>query len=132
MRPLGLKVAALLALVGALGVAIAGTATGASGVAALGWASLAAVGLGTMVRGSGLRVLGGLVLALALGSAVAAAMAGGWTWVAFAAALVLAVAGVAALREGGGWRRASATGPREAPKDLWKQFDAGDDPTDPR
>lgn len=122
------RLTALLAVVGALGIALTGLGTGASAVQALGWASAAGVGLSAMLRGPGLRVMGVVGLLLSIAAGVSAALAGGWAWLTLAFAVVLAVAAVATIRRGPTWR-AAATTRRQPSKDPWKQFDAGEDPT---
>ena len=123
------RLTALLAVVGALGVAFTGVGAGASAVQALGWAAAAGVGLSAMLRGPGLRVMGVLGTLLAVGAFASAGIAGGWAWIAAAFAVVLAVAAVATIRRGPAWRASEAGRKREPVRDLWKQFDAGDDPT---
>lgn len=122
------RLTALLAVVGALGIAFTGLAADAPAVQALGWAAAAGVGLSAMLRGPGLVAMGALGVALSAGAGVSAALAGGWAWIAVVFAAVLAVAAVTTIRRGPQWRARSAT--RSAPAgDLWKQFDAGHDPT---
>ena len=123
------RLTALLAVVGALGVAFTGLGTGASAVQALGWAAAAGVGLSAMLRGPGLRVMGALGVLLAVASLASAALAGGWAWLAVVFSLALGAAGAAAFRRGPHWRAGSTSTRREPVRDLWKQFDAGDDPT---
>lgn len=129
---MSLRLAALLGVLGALGLVLVGSLTASPAVAALAWSAVAAIGLATMLRGPGLRVLGGIALLLAVGAGIAGGLTGSWAWLGVLPALALGVAGFCALRSGHRWRRTAGAGPREAPKDLWKQFDAGDDPTDPR
>ena len=123
------RVSILLALVGALGLAFTGMGAGAAAVQALGWAAAAGVGLSLMLRGPGLRVMGVLGVLLAIGAGAGAVVAGGWAWLAVPFAAALAVAAVAAVRSGPAWRASSSTTRKQPPRDLWKQFDAGDDPT---
>ncbi|RMB58790.1 hypothetical protein [Tessaracoccus antarcticus] len=123
------RLTALLAVIGALGIAFSGLGAGASAVQALGWASAAGVGLSAMLKGPGLRVMGVLGVMLAAGALASAALAGGWAWLAAVFAGVLAVAAVATIRRGPAWRQGAAARKREPVRDLWKQFDAGDDPT---
>lgn len=123
------RLTALLAVVGALGIAFTGIGTDAPAVQALGWAAAAGVGLSAMLRGPGLRVMGVLGVLLAVGAAVSGGFSGGWAWLAVLFAAVLAVASVAVIRRATLWKAGSATAMREPAKDLWKQFDAGDDPT---
>ena len=122
------RLTALLAVVGALGIAFTGMGVDAPAVQALGWAAAAGVGLSAMLRGNGLRVMGVLGVLLAIAAGVSAASTGGWGWLALAFAVVLAVAAFATIRRGPLWR-AGNTKKREPVVDLWKQFDAGDDPT---
>lgn len=119
----------LLALVGALGLAFTGLGTDASAVQALGWAAAAGVGLSLMLRGPGLRIMGVLGILLSVAAGASAVVAGGWAWLAVLFAAVLAVASVATVRSGPTWRRGPSATQKEPLRDLWKQFDAGDDPT---
>lgn len=120
---------ALLAVFGALGVAFTGLGTGAAAVQAVGWAAAAGVGLSAMLRGPGLRVMGALGVVLAVAAAISAVLDGGWAWLALVFCLVLGTAGVATLRSGPQWRSGARSREKEPARDLWKQFDAGDDPT---
>lgn len=120
---------ALLAVLGALGIAFTGLGAGAAAVQAVGWAAAAGVGLSAMLRGPGLRVMGVLGVALAGAAAISAVLAGGWAWLALVFCLVLGMAGVATLRRGPQWRAGAGRRQEEPARDLWKQFDAGDDPT---
>ena len=119
----------LLGIVGALGIAFTGLGADASAVQALGWAAAAGAGLSLMLRGPGLRIMGVLGVLLAIAAGASAAVAGGWAWLAVAFAVVLAVAAVATIRRGPLWRAGVAATKKEPARDLWKQFDAGDDPT---
>ena len=119
----------LLGIVGALGIAFTGLETDVPSVQALGWAAAAGTGLSLMLRGPGLRIMGVLGALLAIAVAASAAAAGGWAWLAVVFAVVLAVAGVATARRGPLWRASVASTKREPARDLWKQFDEGDDPT---
>ncbi len=124
------RLAILLGLVGALGIAFTGLGAGASAVQALGWAASAGVGLSLMLRGPGLRIMGVLGVLLAIAAGAGAVVAGGWAWLAVVFAAVLAVAAVATVASGPTWRAGAAATKREPARDLWKQFDTGDDPTD--
>ncbi|MDO5735105.1 MAG: hypothetical protein Q4P15_01370 [Propionibacteriaceae bacterium] len=123
------RVTALLAVIGALGIAFTGLGAQAPAVQALGWASAAGVGLSAMLRGPGLRVMGILGLLLSIGAAISAVLAGGWALLGVVFAAVLAVAAVGTVMRGPLWRAAATTSKREPVRDLWKQLDAGDDPT---
>ena len=123
------RLTAFLAVVGALGIALAGLVADAPAVQALGWAAVAGVGLSAMLRGPGLRIMGGVGALLALVAAVSAALAGGWAWIAVAFTAVLLVAAFSAVIRGPLWRTDSTRATREPLKDVWKQFDAGEDPT---
>jgi len=120
---------ALLGVAGALGIAFTGLAADASAVQALGWAASAGVGLSAMLRGPGLRVLGALGILLAVGAGVSAGFAGGWAWLSLIFCAILAVAAVATFRHGPAWRAKARSREKEPARDLWKQFDAGEDPT---
>lgn len=102
------------------------------GLQALGWAALAGIGLSAMLRGVGLQAMGAFGVALAIAAAATAAIAGGWAWLGGACAVALAIAGVATIGRGPTWRAAAAGSRRVPAEDLWKQFDAGDDPTTDR
>ena len=123
------RLSVLLALVGALGLAFTGLGAGASAVQALGWAAATGVGLSLMLRGPGLRIMGVLGVLLAIAAGAVAVVAGGWAWLAVLFSAVLAVAAVATVRSGPTWRASAAATKKEPLRDLWKQFDAGDDPT---
>lgn len=82
-----------------------------------------------MLRGPGLRVMGALGILLAIAAGISAGLAGGWAWVALLFCLALGVAALATFRHGPRWRSAARTRKKEPVRDLWKQFDAGDDPT---
>ncbi len=120
---------ALLAVVGALGIAFTGLGADASAVQALGWAAAAGVGLSVMLRGPGLRVMGVLGILLALAAAASSVVAGGLAWLALAFSMALAVAAVITTRDGPSWKSKVGTRDKEPARDLWKQFDSGDDPT---
>lgn len=120
---------ALLGVTGALGIAFTGLATDASALQALGWAASAGVGLSAMLRGPGLRAMGALGVLLALGAGVSAGFAGGWAWVGLLFCVILGVSAVATFRHGPGWRAKSRSREKEPARDLWKQFDGGEDPT---
>ena len=120
---------ALLGVIGALGVAFTGMAVDASAVQALGWAAAAGGGLSAMLRGPGLRVMGALGILLAIAGGISAGLAGGWAWVALVFCLALGVAALATFRRGPHWRSEARSQKKEPVRDLWKQFDAGDDPT---
>ncbi len=120
---------ALLGVLGALGIAFSGMASDAPAVQALGWAAAAGVGLSAMLRGPGLRALGALGLLLAVGAGFSAGLAGGWAWVSLLFCVFLGLAAVATLRHGPSWRAAARAREKEPARDLWKQFDAGEDPT---
>ncbi len=120
---------ALLGAVGALGIAFSGLAADAPAVQAVGWAAAAGVGLSAMLRGPGLRVMGVLGLVLAAAAGVSAAFAGGWAWVSLIFCVGLGVAALATFRDGHTWRARARSREKEPARDLWKQFDAGEDPT---
>lgn len=122
-------VTALVGVIGSLGIAFSGLAADASALQALGWASAAGVGLSAMLRGPGLRAIGAVGVLLALGAGVSAALAGGWAWIGLVFALLLGVAAVATFRHGPEWRAKARSREKEPARDLWKQFDAGEDPT---
>lgn len=115
--------------VGALGLAVGGGLLGADGAGALGWAAAAGTFLLLMLSGAALRPMGILLALLGVAGGVAAAMAEGWGLVLLVPALVLASGGLATARWGPTWTIRQGSGPREAPMDHWKQFDAGHDPT---
>lgn len=123
------RITALLAVLGALGIAFTGLGADASAVQALGWAAAAGVGLSAMLRGPGLRIMGGVGTLLAIVAAASAIMAGGWAWLAVAFAAILALSAIFTMLRGPLWRANATTARREPVKDLWKQFDAGGDPT---
>ncbi|MGV8846865.1 hypothetical protein [Tessaracoccus sp.] len=123
------RITALLAVIGALGIAFTGLAADASAVQALGWAAAAGVGLSAMLRGPGLRIMGVVGVLLAIAAAASAVLAGGWAWTAMAFAAIMAVSAVFTILRGPLWRANATKARREPVKDLWKQFDAGDDPT---
>ena len=120
---------ALLGIVGALGVGFTGMATDASAVQAFGWAAAAGVGLSAMLRGPGLRIMGVLGLLLAVAAAISAGLAGGLAWLSLLFCCALAAAGAATLRDGPTWRARQRSREKEPARDLWKQFDDGEDPT---
>ena len=120
---------ALLGVIGALGIAFTGLATDASALQALGWAAVAGVGLSAMLRGPGLRAMGVLGVLLAVGAAVSTVFAGGWAWLSVLFCAILVVAAVATFRDGPGWREKTRSREKEPARDLWKEFDAGEDPT---
>ncbi|MGO1384423.1 MAG: hypothetical protein ACTHWA_07240 [Arachnia sp.] len=120
---------ALLGVAGALGIAVTGLAADASAVQALGWAACAGVGLSAMLRGPGLRVLGAVGVVLAVGAGVSAGFAGGWAWISLLFSAMLALAAVFTFRHGPAWRAVARSRRQEPARDLWKQFDAGEDPT---
>lgn len=124
-RPLVLVILA----VGALGLVIGANVLGSSGGTALGWAALAGAFLLLMLRGPGLRAMGGLLVMLGVGAGVLGALAGGSGWFLLVPAVLLVLGGFAAARWGPHWPTRSGTGPREAPRDQWKLFDEGGDPT---
>ncbi len=120
---------ALLGVVGALGVAFTGLAVDAAAVQALGWAAAAGVGVSAMLRGPGLRVMGALGMLLAVVSGISAGLAGGWAWLTIVFCVVLGVAAIATFRDGPSWRTNAGSREKAPAADLWKQFDAGRDPT---
>lgn len=116
-------------LLTAAGVLVAGLAAQSAGapLASLAWALLAGIGLSLMLRGFGLRIVGMLLVALAVGGVVWGVQSAQWVPVAG-----FAVAGVAALgfvAWGPGWRLRQRR-EREVQVDYWKAMDEGDDPTD--
>ncbi len=120
---------ALLGVIGALGIAFTGLAADASAVQALGWAATAGVGLSAMLRGPGLRAMGALGVLLALAAGVSAGFAGGWALGSLLFCVILAVAALTTFRHGPAWRAKVRSREKEPARDLWKQFDAGEDPT---
>lgn len=120
---------ALLAVVGAIGVAFTGLGADSPAIQALGWAAVAGVGLSAMLRGPGLRVMGALGVVLMVAAAITAALAGGWAWLTWVFCLALGAAAVATFLRGPTWRARARSREKEPARDLWKQFDAGDDPT---
>ena len=116
----------LLALAGALTAGFSAQAAG-SGVASLGWALAAGLGLSLMLRGLQLRVLGVALTALAVAAAGWAGQAGQWVSLAGFAVSALALLGM--VWWGPGWvARRRADGAH--PVDLWAAMDSGADPTD--
>ena len=126
-RPLALAVLA----VGALGLVIVANVLSAGGGVAIGWAAAAGAFLMLMLRGQGLRAMGILLVLLGLGAGLLGAVQGGPGWLLVLPAALLVVGGVAAARWGPDWPVRAGSGPRDAPRDQWKQFDAGEDPTAP-
>lgn len=124
-RPLVLVVLAL----GALGLVIGANVLGSGGGVALGWAAAAGAFLMLMLRGPGLRAMGVLLVLLGIGAGVLGALTGGTGWFLLLPAALLVLGGAAAARWGPGWPTRAGNGPREAPRDQWRQFDAGEDPT---
>lgn len=124
-RPIVLAILAT----GALGLVIGANLLGAGGGVALGWAAAAGAFLMLMLRGPGLRAMGILLVLLGLGAGVLAVLTGGTGWFLLAPAALLVLGGGAAARWGPGWPTRTGSGPRDAPRDQWKQFDAGEDPT---
>lgn len=127
-RPTGGQ-AVLLGIVGALGLTFLGMGVNASAVQALGLAATAGIGLSAMLRGPGLRMMGGLGILLAVAAGISAGLAGGWAWLGLVFCVALGTAGFLTLHHGPRWRARSRTREKEPARDLWKQFDAGDDPT---
>lgn len=115
--------------VGALGLAVGGGVVGAEAGGALGWAAAAGTFLLIMLSGGALRPMGVLLALLGVGGGVTAVLAGGWGIALLLPSLLLVAGGVAAARWGPSWATRQGSGPREAPMDQWKQFDAGADPT---
>ena len=116
----------LLTAAGALVAGLAAQSAGAP-LASLAWALLAGIGLSLMLRGFGLRIVGMLLVALAVGGVVWGVQSAQWVPVAG-----FAVAGDAALgfvAWGPGWRLRQRR-EREVQVDYWKAMDEGDDPTD--
>lgn len=114
----------LLALAGALTAGFSAHTAG-SGVASLGWALAAGLGLSLMLRGLQLRFLGVALSALAVAAAGWAGQAGEWVSLTGMAVSALALLGM--VWWGPGWvtrRRA------EHALDMWAAMDSGVDPTD--
>lgn len=114
----------LLGAVGALVAGIGGNAAEAAAVSGIGWAAMAGVALSLMLHRWGLRIVGGLVVGLAVLGAVLALLSQPWFAAAF---LVVAVSGAVIALRGPSW--ASTRRRREPADDLWKRMDAGEDPT---
>lgn len=119
----------LVLAAGALGLVIGANLVATAGGVALGWTAAAGVFLMLMLRGPGLRAMGVLLALLGMGAGVLGALAGGAGWFLLLPAALLLVGGGAAARWGPGWPTRAGAGPRDAPRDQWKQLDAGDDPT---
>ena len=114
-------------LVAAGGGVIAGVAAqaGSSAVASVAWAVLAGLGLSLMLHGRSLRVVGVFLVLLSGGGIVWAATAGQWaSLVGFAVAVIGSLGFVV---WGPTWVRRTRV--QDAPEDLWKAMDSGDDLT---
>lgn len=116
----------LLGVVGALAAGIAGGVAEAPEVAGTGWAALAGLGLSLMLHRLGLRIVGALLVLLAVLGGVLAFTGNAWLAIAFVPVLV---SGGAMATLGPGWKRRRPV--RDVPSDdWWKRLDSGDDPTD--
>lgn len=124
-KPLVLVALAL----GALGLVVLANVLGSSGGVALGWTAAAGTFLLLMLRGHGLRAMGVLLALLGAGAGVLGVITGGTGWFLLLPAALLVLGGGATARWGPGWPARAGAGPRDAPRDQWKQFDAGEDPT---
>ncbi|SDL68119.1 hypothetical protein [Tessaracoccus oleiagri] len=118
--------ATLAGATGALVAGIGGNAAESAAVSGVGWAAVAGVALSLMLHSWGLRVIGALVVLLAVLGAVLAFLSEPWFVLAF---LVVALSGVVIALRGPGW--ASTRRRREPADDPWKRMDAGEDPTLP-